>query len=117
MHSIKPPTPLKPLVCHIAFMVNLWTLLGSNFFIVPMVGKRQIPMMLCKMPLRLLKRMHDITFHVNRPTFFHCPLFGIYIDEPTLWFRWMASKHWLTSSSLTPFEQIWFHGHVMRSLL
>jgi hypothetical protein len=33
--------------CHIAFVVNLWILLGFTFFIVPMVGRRQLPIMLC----------------------------------------------------------------------
>jgi hypothetical protein len=103
-HSGVPEDSKSPTLGVLGFTPTLGqsgvvTLLGSNIFIAPMVGKGWIPMMLCKMPLRLLRRMHDFTFYVNRPMFFHYPFFSLYINESTLWFQWMASKHWLTSSS------------------
>jgi hypothetical protein len=45
-HLVGPPHRLT-INFHIAFVVNLWTLWGSTFFIVPMVGRKQVPMMLC----------------------------------------------------------------------
>jgi hypothetical protein len=77
-------------------------LMGSTFFVMPMVEKRLFPMMLCEMPLSLLWKMVDFMFYVSKPMFFgHLP-FSFHISRLTLWFQWMVVRCWLTLSSLTP---------------
>jgi hypothetical protein len=44
---------------------------------------------------------------LNAPTFFCCLLFNQQVNG---WFWWMAFRCWLTSSLLTPHEEIWFCG-------
>lgn len=95
---------LQPLVCDITFVANFWTLWGFKFFIAPMVGRRQLSMMLCRMFLCLLRGMWDFKFYVNKPTFFGRLPFTISADKSTLWFWWMVFGHWLMSSLLTTFQ-------------
>jgi hypothetical protein len=51
-----------------------------------------------------------LKFYVNTPTFFRCLLFNQQVNGSTLWFWWMVFRCWLTSSLLTPHEEIWFCG-------
>jgi hypothetical protein len=51
-------------------------LMGSIFFVVPMVGKRQLPMMLCRITLNLLWKILDFTSYelTNPRSFITCLL-------------------------------------------
>jgi hypothetical protein len=60
------------------------------------------------MPLHLSRKMQDFTFYMSRPTFFRHLPFNLRVKKLTLCFQWMGFKHWLISSSMTPFEQFWF---------
>jgi hypothetical protein len=92
------PHPLA-LGYHITFMANLWTLWGSTFFVVPMVGRVWLPMMLCGMQDARCKissftwiDSHSFITHLSffMSTNQHCDFNGWYldigfiIDDPTL---------------------------------
>lgn len=96
-HLVGPPSSLSPWF----IILHLWSTFGPS---------RDPPfLMLCNMFLHLLWRMRYFMFYMNKVTFFHHLFFGLCINESTLWFWWMTFKHWLSLSSLSPLEQIWFH--------
>jgi hypothetical protein len=91
-HLVGLPPSLKPLVCHIALMLNLWTSRESTFFGAPWWGKDEFPWYY----VRCLC-IKDARFHVymNRPTFFHCLPFSFHIDGLTLCFDgWCSDVGW-----------------------
>jgi hypothetical protein len=64
--------------------------------------------MICGMPLRLLQKMQDFTFDVNKSMFFNRVLFNFHDNMLTFRFSWKMFRHWLTSSSLIPLKNFGF---------
>ncbi len=72
-------------------------------------GERLHLMMLFGMQLYPLQKMQGFTFCRSKPMFFHHLFFNPFVDESTLFYRWMVFAHWSMLSLLTPPEQIWYH--------
>jgi len=79
--------------CHIAFIINLWILWGSTFFLVLMEGRRRLCMMLILWPLW---KMQNFMFHESRPMSFHPLSYSFHVVKSTWYYHSMAFACWQT---------------------
>ncbi len=106
------------MVCHITFVVNLWTLWGCTFFCcvhgLKMTPSHHVVQDAFVSIARNLRIMRDARFHIlHEQTYFFRHLFfnRCVGGKLTLWFQWMALWCCLTLSSLNPLEHISIHEY------
>lgn len=112
-HYIAHMVKLPAFFNHWFITMYLWLSFGpygdSSFFCCCAYGgERMISHDVAWMHLCLSQRMPNFISYMNIYPHF-CVAFHLFFVL-TLWFWWMVFKCWLMSSSLAPFQHIWFCG-------